>query len=757
MICVKDYCGLRWMSFYIFIQLKTPAIHFIFLGSLDLEFGAWDFFHTIIYLSNMRYSHIPCGSVFLLMGFLFFIPFCGLSQKTEVDSANTDNEDLNEKIESIAEQTDAELDYTDLLEDRNYYLKHPINLNNTNAEELQKLMALNDIQINNLFDHIAKNGKLLSLYELQSINGFDIETINKIIPYIYVSENVTTRHFSFKEMLDNGSNSLMIRCQRVFEEQKGFSPITDSALNVSPNSRYLGSPEKIFAKYRFTYYNNISFGVTAEKDAGEEFFKGSQKNGFDFYSAHYYMKDFGVVKALAIGDYQVQFGQGLTLWTGLGFGKSADGTGIKKNAAGIKPYTSVTENMFMRGVGTTIGTKDIELSFFFSSKKIDANITSTDSLSSEVLYISSLQITGLHSTPNEAADKDAIGETAFGGHLCYKTQKLNIGTTVFKSEYSANLQRQLQPYNQFQFNGKENTNIGIDYSYIYKNFNIFGEVSQSGNNARAFLTGILMSLDQKVSLSVLYRNYDKKYQALYSSAFGESSTPANEKGVYFGIFLKPLRAFAINAYIDNMSFPWLKYRVDAPSKALDYLLQVNWKPSKKMEMYVRYRQTNKEINNSDPDDIIELTSGTLKQNYRYNTSYKVSPSFTLKNHVELTKYKIGSENPQKGYIIYQDVSYKKMKNPFSFSLRYAIFDAETYDSRIYTFESDVLYGYSIPALYNKGTRFYITAQYKINRNIDVWLRFAQTYYSNMNVIGTGLTEIDGHTKSEVKVQLRLKF
>ncbi|MFA4851052.1 MAG: helix-hairpin-helix domain-containing protein [Bacteroidales bacterium] len=707
--------------------------------------------------NHLPYSRIPYRSVFMLMGFLFFIPFSSFSQKTEVDSSDIDKEDLNQKIENIAEQTDAELDYTDLLEELNYYLKHPINLNNTNAEELQKLIVLNDIQINNLFDHIAKNGKLISLYELQSINGFDTETINKILPYIYVSENVKSRHFSFKEMLNNSSNSLMIRYQQVLEEQKGFSPITDSALNVSPNSRYLGSPEKIFVKYRFTYYNNISFGVTAEKDAGEEFSKGSQKNGFDFYSAHYYMKDFGVVKALAIGDYQVQFGQGLTLWTGLGFGKSSDGTGIKKNAAGIKPYTSVTENMFMRGVGTTIGTKDIELSFFFSSKKIDANITSMDSLSSEVLYISSLQQTGLHSTPNEVADKDAIGETTFGGHLCYKTKKLNIGTTVFKSEYSANLQRQLQPYNQFQFNGKENTNIGIDYSYIYKNFNIFGEVSQSENNARAFLTGILMSLDQKVSLSVLYRNYDKKYQALYSSAFGESSTPANEKGIYFGMFLKPLRAFTINAYIDNISFPWLRYRIDAPSKEIDYLLQVNWKPSKKLEMYIRYRQTNKAINNSDPDDMIDLTSGTLKQNYRYNASFKVSPSFTLKNRIELMRYKIGNGTTQKGYIIYQDVSYKKMKSPYSFSLRYAIFDAETYDSRIYTYESDVLYAYSIPAFYYKGTRFYITTRYTINRNIDVWLRFAQTYYSNRNVIGSGLTEINGHTKSEVKVQLRLRF
>lgn len=680
-----------------------------------------------------------------------------MAQKTDVDSTDAEKEDINQKVESIAEQTDAELDYTDLLEQLNYYLAHPVNLNNTDETELKKLMVLNDIQISNLLGHIEKNGKLISLYELQSISGFDLETIYKILPYVYVSNDVKNRHFSFKEMLANSTNQLFIRYQQVIEEQQGFAPITDSALEASPNSRYLGSPEKIFAKYRFTYYNNISFGVTAEKDVGEEFFTGSQKNGFDFYSAHLYVGGFGVVKSFAVGDYQVQFGQGLTLWSGLGFGKSSDAVGIKKNGMGIKPYTSVDENLFLRGLATTLGFKDVELSLFYSNKKIDGNVTATDTTSNEVLYISSLQETGLHSTPNEVADKDAIGETMYGTHLCYKTKKINLGATAFKSQYSADLQRPLQLYNQFEFTGKENSNIGIDYSYIFKNLNIFGEVSQSENGGKAFMSGCLLSLDQKVALSLLYRNYGKDYQALYSSAFAEGSSTANEKGVFAGVVLKPIRSFSITAYLDNISFPWLKYRIDAPSKALDYLLQVNWKPSKKLEMYVRYRQENKTINNSSDEAMFNIPDVTLKQNYRFNAAYKVSKTVTLKNRVEFTRYIIGTETQQTGYLIYQDIAFKKMKSPFSFSARFALFDSDTYDSRIYSYESDVLYSYSIPAFYYKGSRFYITTRYSINRNIDVWLRFAQTYYNNKTVISSGLYEIDGNTKSDLKIQVRFRF
>ncbi len=56
-----------------------------------------------------------------------------------------------------------------------------------------------------------------------------------------------------------------------------------------------------------------------EKDAGEEFFTGSNKQGFDYYSGHFYLKNISQnVHSVALGDFQVYFGQGLTIWGGFG-------------------------------------------------------------------------------------------------------------------------------------------------------------------------------------------------------------------------------------------------------------------------------------------------------------------------------------------------------------------------------------------------------------------------------------------------------
>lgn len=110
-----------------------------------------------------------------------------------------------------------------------------------------------------------------------------------------------------------------------------------------------------------------------------------------------------------------------------------------------------------------------------------------------------------------------------------------------------------------------------------------------------------------------------------------------------------------------------------------------------------------------------------------------------------------------GYLVYQDVCYTPVNKPISFRLRFAIFDTDNYDSRIYAYENDVLYAFSVPALYSKGSRYYFLLKYRIINNIDIWFRIAQTFYSNKNTIGSGLDEIKGNTKTDVVFQLRWKF
>ena len=183
-------------------------------------------------------------------------------------------------IEMIAENAeDEEIDYTTLFDDLIFLLNRPINLNNCTKDDLSSLVLLNEIQINNLLAHIEDNGKLITIYELQAIDGFDLKTINNILPFVKVNRDFEALNVNLKEVLKNGKHELFLRSQLILEEQKGFSPIDSADLAANPNSRYLGSKPKFYTRYRFKYGRNISIGFTGEKDAGEEFFNGSQEQG----------------------------------------------------------------------------------------------------------------------------------------------------------------------------------------------------------------------------------------------------------------------------------------------------------------------------------------------------------------------------------------------------------------------------------------------------------------------------------------------
>src|SRR5690606_9304231 len=101
--------------------------------------------------------------------------------------------------------------------------------------------------------------------------------------------------------------------------------------------------------------------------------------------------------------------------------------------------------------------------------------------------------------------------------------------------------------------------------------------------------------------------------------------------------------------------------------------------------------------------------------------------------------------------------YNPLRSFFSANTRFAIFDTQGFNSRIYTYENDVLYSFSAPGFQNRGIRFYLNGKFRIRKNIDLWLRCALTKYINADEIGSGLDKIEGSRKSEVRAQLRFQL
>ena len=236
-----------------------------------------------------------------------FLPFALQSQTTETPTTN------EQQLENITENNaDAETEDDSYLQQMQQYLKTPINLNTADEIELKELRILSPIQIQNFINYRNLLGKFIDIYELQAIPSWSVELIQKMRPYITVNNRAAV-FSTIKNNLAGGEHTLLLRATQTVEKSKGY--LLDSSM---ANNFYPGSPQKLLLRYKYQFKNLLQYGIVAEKDAGEQFFKGNQKQGFDFYSVHFFARNMGIVKSLALGDFTVNLGQGLTQWQNLG-------------------------------------------------------------------------------------------------------------------------------------------------------------------------------------------------------------------------------------------------------------------------------------------------------------------------------------------------------------------------------------------------------------------------------------------------------
>ena len=672
------------------------------------------------------------------MPFIFFL----LSAKAQDIPDNTEQQ--------LENQTDIDQSET---EDDSYlvaleqFRKNPMNLNTADADELRQLRILTDLQIDNLIAYRKLFGRFINIYELQAVPGWSVKTIRKLLPFITVAIPVSLSE-EMSKRFRNGDNSFLIRYSQILEKSDGFDHST-------PGTKYLGSPQKIMMRYRYSYKNLLQFGMVADKDAGEQFFKGAQKSGFDFYSFHLFARKIGIIQSLALGDFTVNMGQGLIQWQSLAFKKSVDVLGVKRQSAILQPYNSAGEFYFHRGAGITIQKGKIEATAFASIRKLSANFVA-DTVNNED-FISSFLNSGYNRTASEIADRNDLKQTSFGGNVNYRTDRWHLGINGIYYSFSTPVQKRNEPYNLYAISGKNWSNFSLDYSYTYRNFHFFGEAAADKNIHKAFINGLLVNVDPRIDISIVQRTISKEYQAVYGNAFTENTYPTNETGLYAGVSLHPVSSWQLDAYCDFYKFLWLKYLVDAPSSGKDFLAQFTYTPNKQVEFYTRYKMESKQGNQSDNNSVTNYLVYLPHQNWRTQISYKINTSIMLRSRFEILWYDKDGPNKENGFLTFFDFVYKPLLKPYSGNIRLQYFETDGYNSRIYAFENDVLFSYSIPAFYDKGFRYYININYDLSRKISFWVRWAQTIYRDKSSIGTGLDEILGNHRSEIKIEAKCLF
>lgn len=673
--------------------------------------------------------------IFLLM----VIFHQGFSQIREEEK----EKQMEQVIEAIAESEEADIDNSVLLEDITRNSENQVNINMASEEELERLNMLDFRQIQNVIAYRKQYGNLVSIYELAAVEGFTPEIIELLTPFItfdVLSDSIADSHKGI-------NNRLMMRIKTSFPQARGYSSASDSK-----GAAYTGMPFSIYNRYNLEIPGKLEVGIIADNDAGEKFFSGSNKTGFDFYSGFVSWKGRRFVRQLTVGDFLLRFGQGVNFGVGSGLGKSGNVLGIIKSGQGIRSSISTDENRFFRGIATTLGSGPFKLMLFYSNKNRDANTILDPEIGAR--YFTSHQTSGYHRTKAETEDEKSVNEQIAGGYSELRFRKFRIGALFVHQKFGLPMIAGTSPYQAKSFSGSENFNLGLDYQLALSNIQFFGEAGLSKSLKPGGVQGLVWHAHPQISFAVYYRYFDPGFHTFYGSSLSESSGNRNETGLYTGVMIYPLPKVKISCYIDIYRFPWLTYSTMSPGSGSDYMAQVDLALSENFSFYLKVKYELK------PQKISGITGvaadfDEISTRLRIHTEYTLNGKLTLRSRVEYAGYSFYNVH-ERGFLAFQDVIYAPCRW-IKFWLRYAWFNTDGYNSRIYTYENDLMYTFSIPEFHGAGHRIYLNLKLSPSSRISAYLKAGCTIHDGALSWGSGNDMTPGNQRFELRGLLYFRF
>lgn len=659
-------------------------------------------------------------------------------------------------LEEIAEQLitndeDNAYQWENLFEELSDLKENPLNINSATKEQLERFPFLNSQLIENILYYLYKYGAMVSINELMVVEDMDLATFRLLKPFITCQPLEEKTHTpTLKSILKYGKQELSARMDIPLYTRAGYQPFTSDYIKENPNKRYLGPSFYHNLRYKFRYTDKVYIGFTAEKDPGEPFFAGNNKKGYDYYSPYFYIRDFGKIRALALGNYRLNYGYGLVMNTDFNMGKTTALNTLLNRESGIKKHSSTDEYNYFQGIAGSIQLSEhFTADAFYSYRQMDGIVDNR--------FITSLKEDGYHRIPRDYEKKNSLTNQLIGSNIQYNGKNFELGLTAVYNFFNKVLNPTYRPYNKYYPRGRDFFNLGANYKFFLKKLTWMGEVAMDKDRRMAALNTLRYRPNANFQLIAMHRFYDVAYQSMYARSVGEGSMVQNESGFYLGMEADELWYFKLTAYIDFFYFPWKKYQMTKNgTRGIDGVIQLDYSPTHELDMFIRYRYKNK-FKDYNPAEGDKITVPYIQQKGRYQLTYSPNDELVLKTTADVVYNAYQHKDPSKGFLIKQSIGYKFPKLPLQLDASVAWFKTDDYASRITVYEKSLLYSFSMPSFYGEGERFSFNTRYELNKHIVLQGKYACTHYRDREVISSGLEQIEGNLKSDLYFQVQFKF
>ncbi len=561
--------------------------------------------------------------------------------------------DAGEQVDEVLEQWAAEggEDGVEVYYDEMQELwERRVNLNDTAA--LVGIPILSSFQRATLKNYILLYGQLMSHKELALMPGFDSATIALLSELTVVEPYEVPKRFR----LADGCNSLTTNL--------GGANLDSLCARMV---------------YNYDWYGRINLRLAAEKDAFELWGKDN------FFSYHLMFTNFTLAKnftieRLILGRYNLQFGQGLTLWTGLAPFNML-GTSPLRFANGVRPASTFYEEGYQQGGALTIRLmRNWHLSAFASKTH---------------------------------------GTSLLGSHAEFRTDNLSAGFTFTHTALDDSLKSTERIYNTNYFRGDHLTNIGIDFAWQWHRLIFYGEAAMDDSTHMAAIGGVKMMIDSRNTLGISYRHYDVNYHNLFAQPYAIGNSQ-NENGWTFDARCRlPFRLDALLS-VDLHSFPSLRYASYRPSSGAWLRAQLSRELGRHVTASLRYAWRIKERNIPNIDSTSYLWEETVRRQLQAEIRTTIG-RWQLITKGALAQFDSEVGDSQHGWILSQQARYTH--GPLQATAGATIFNIDGYYARIYLSESNLQYSFSMPMYYGSGVRAFLVLRYHLTDGLDLAAKY----------------------------------
>lgn len=616
----------------------------------------------------------------------------------------------------------------------------PLNLNTARREELLELPFLSEAQADSILAYRERKKSFASMGELLFVSNLGHADRRRLSLFTFAGDTLPATPVPIWRHFTDGRHELETRLDVPLYRRAGNKPYSREELLAEPNRVYFGNGLTHTLRYRYRRRQDVAYGLTLQKDAGEPF----GRNGnypYDYASLYIYYRALSGKLEMLLGDYNLRMGQGLLFGHDFFGGKQALVEVPPRTRTSIRKHTSTEENDFFRGGAATLRMGCWAVTLFASARRLDGTLRGDT--------LTAFKTDGLHRTARELERRHAIGCYTAGGHVGMEHERWRIGAGGFYTAYTKTVWPSPRTYNRHYLRGDKAAGFSLDYMWRSHRWLVQGEAAFDRLLHMATTHTVRLVCSDRLAWTLQGRLFSPRFVAPFGDAVQENSRTANEYGLLLGLKAAPFRRVEATAYADCFYFPHARFRASRPSRGMECFVQLRYVPHRPLWAGLQYRFKTKQQDIAGYAGLMEYSQ---THRLRLHAAYASSRT-AVHLSADATAAVRQTAATTYGWMLSARVR-QSLGKRFSASAFGGVFFTDDYASRIYSYEPQLRYAAGFPVFAYHGMRLVCVCDWEIAGGLHLAARYGLLRYFNRDHIGEGTQLITSSAKSDLSVQLR---